>query len=284
MRTLFLATTTLLFAFSGALHTTALRSEPTPSNATPSSSAPKTPRDWRQFDISGDWVSVVDEDWAYRMGEPALGDIGSIPSNRVGRDTAAKWRSGGTLSCKTFGAAGIMRQPGRIHITWSDDHTLQFEFDAGMQRRVLHFPRNVYPFGYPTSRVPAAFIRRELDDKTASRQGYSVAVWRKQGNGRGFLEDAAEWTMPQPNSGGSLMVITRNMLPGYLQKNGVPYGANAVLTEFYDLLSAPDGTDWLVVTSTVDDPENLYEPYITSTQFKREGDRGGWQPKQCQEE
>ena len=39
--------------------------------------------------------------------------------------------------CKSYGAAAIMRVPGRLHITWQDDNTLKVETDAGTQTRVF---------------------------------------------------------------------------------------------------------------------------------------------------
>ena len=42
--------------------------------------------------------------------------------------------------------------------------------------------------------------------------------------------------------GGSLKVVTTNMTPGYLRKNGVPYRAGAVLTEYVDRFDVPGGT------------------------------------------
>ena len=41
--------------------------------------------------------------------------------------------------CKSYGAAAILRAPGRLHITWADDNTLRLEFDAGMQKRIFRF-------------------------------------------------------------------------------------------------------------------------------------------------
>ncbi len=48
---------------------------------------------------------------------------------------------------------------------------------------------------------------------------------------------------------GSLKVVTTKMKPGYLRRNGVPYSANAVLTEFFDRTSEPNGDSWLILTS-----------------------------------
>ena len=71
------------------------------------------------------------------------------------------------------------------------------------------------------------------------------------------------------------------MKPGYLRKNGVPYGANAVLTEYFDRFDVPGGDSLLVVTSELVDTEHLMTPYWTSQQFKREGGATGWNPTSC---
>src|SRR3989442_8421547 len=39
---------------------------------------------------------------------------------------------------------------------------------------------------------------------------------------------------------GSLKVVTTNMKPGYLRRNGVPYSANTFLTEDFDRLTEPN--------------------------------------------
>src|SRR5205823_13405307 len=74
-------------------------------------------------------------------------------------------------------------------------------------------------------------------------------------------------------SGGALRSVTRNLRAGYLRKNGVPYSDNAVVTEQYNVFKADNGTVWLTVTTIVEDPANLAEPFITSSEFKKEMDR-----------
>ena len=116
-------------------------------------------------------MSVVSEDWRWRMVTPAKGDFASIPftpeGKRVGEawDPAADEASGDV--CKAYGMAAIMRLPGRLHITWQDDTTLKIETDTGMQTRLLHFggkaPENLAP----------------------SRQGYSAAQWEQPERGIG---------------------------------------------------------------------------------------------------
>ncbi len=77
------------------------------------------------------------------------------------------------------------------------------------------------------------------------------------------------------------MVTTTHMRAGYLRKNGVPYSENAILTEDYDVVRERNGDLWLIVTSEVQDPLYLREPFILSTQFKKQADGSGWDPTPC---
>ena len=71
------------------------------------------------------------------------------------------------------------------------------------------------------------------------------------------------------------------MRAGYFRSNGVPYSENAVMTEHFDRHAA-FGTDWFTVTTTVDDPKYLTQPFITSTHFKKEADGSRWNPTPCE--
>jgi len=71
------------------------------------------------------------------------------------------------------------------------------------------------------------------------------------------------------------------MAPGYLRRNGVPYGTQATLTEYYELLVGGDGTEYLSVIGVLEDPEHLVQPYTISTNFKREPDGSNWDPTDC---
>jgi hypothetical protein len=175
--------------------------------------------------------------------------------------------------CKAYGAAGIMRVPARLHITWQDDNTLKVEIDAGAQTRLLHFGSWKPGQGKP------------------SWQGDSVAEWEfPGGRGRGARGQGAggragtagrgREEQPQPKFG-SLKVVTNNMRPGYLRKNGVPYGATAIMTEYWDLHKGAGGQDWLVITTLIDDAINLQEQYVTSPNFRRERDGSKWDPTPC---
>lgn len=229
--------------------------------------APPTARRQAPIDLTGYWVSIVTEDWRWRMVTPAKGDYASVPLNDEGRKTADTWdlakdKANG-VECRAFGAAAIMRLPGRVHITWQDDNTLKIETDAGQQTRLLHFGSG--------------------QGETGERQwqGYSKAAWFKQpqATGLGFgLPEAP----PKSFDGGNLRVVTTNMRPGYLRKNGVPYSENAVLTEYFNRHNEPNGSEWFTVTTVVNDPKYLTMPFITSSSFRKESDASKWRPTPCE--
>jgi hypothetical protein len=216
-----------------------------------------TPRAAAPIDLVGYWVSVITEDWRWRMVTPAKGDYQSVPITAEAKKIADAWDpardEASGEQCRSYGAAGIMRVPGRLHITWQDDNTLKVETDAGMQTRLLHFGR-----WKPPANAKAAW----QGDSIASRE-----IAPGGGNGRPTL--------------GNLKVVTTRMRPGYLRKNGVPYSADAVLTEYWDLHKEKNGEQWLVVTTYVDDPKYLQSTYITSPSFLREADGARWDPTPC---
>ena len=214
------------------------------------------------IDITGYWVSVVTEDWRWRMTTPPKGDYAGVPLNADARRIADAWDpakdEASGEQCKSYGAANIMRVPGRIHITWQDDQTLKLEADAGTQTRLLYF-------GTPQG-------------QGGDWQGVSKASWEvtPPPGFRGFGGRS-----PTGNQGGSLKVVTTKLKPGYLRKNGVPYSADTILTEYYDLVLEPNGVSYLVLTTTVEDPKYLAEPFLTSAHFRKQADASGWKPAPC---
>jgi hypothetical protein len=79
-----------------------------------------------------------------------------------------------------------------------------------------------------------------------------------------------------------MKVMTTQLKPGYLRKNGVPYGADTRLMEYFDSFKEPDGTTWLIVTTVITDPEYVAQQYIASEQFKKLPGPTGWNPTDCQ--
>ena len=76
-------------------------------------------------------------------------------------------------------------------------------------------------------------------------------------------------------------MVTTGMKPGYLRKNGVPYSADAVITEYFDRFELDGGDALLVVTTETVDPANLSQPFWTSTHFKKQANGTGWNPTAC---
>jgi hypothetical protein len=220
--------------------------------------APPTAKASAPMDLTGYWVAVVNEDWRYRMVTPAKGDYRGVPITQEALkivnawDPAADEKAGN--QCKSYGAGAVMRLPARIHITWQDDNTMKLETDAGMQTRLFQFAQTPAPPGAPTW------------------QGHSIARWDRPGRGNPAVR------------AGSLNVVTTNMKAGYLRKNGVPYSETARVTEYFDVAPLPGGNQGgqlLVVTTTVDDPKYLLQPFIVSSHFTKEADGSKWDPTAC---
>ena len=214
--------------------------------------APQTPKASAPIDVTGYWVSIVTEDWRYRMVTPAKGDYQGVPMTPEARKIADNWdpakeEASGDV-CKSYGAPALLRVPGRLHITWQDDQTLRMDSDAGKQMRIFHFGSWKAPAGAHTI------------------QGDSTAEW--EGGGRGSTD-------------GAMKVTTANLKAGFLRKNGVPYSENTSLTEYYEIITQPDGSPLLVVTITTTDPMYLRQPFVITSQFKKESSDAKWNPTPC---
>jgi hypothetical protein len=224
------------------------------------------PRQAAPIDITGYWTAVITEDWRWRMLTPPKGSFPSVPLNAEGKRIANSWDpakdEAAGEQCKGYGVGNIMRLPSHLHISWENDNVLRIDIDTGAQSRLLYFKPAEPPAGEPTW------------------QGVSVAQWETAG-GRGGIP-----------RGGDLKVVTTRMRPGYLQKNGVPYSGNAVVTEFFHTTKEPNGDQWLILETLVEDPQYLavspngipgddYGPFIRSTSFKKLADGSAWNSTPC---
>jgi hypothetical protein len=215
---------------------------------------PQAPKAAAPIDLTGYWVSVVTEDWRYRMVTPAPGDYQGVPMTPAAIKLAETWdpekEEASGDRCKSYGAPALLRVPEHLHITWQDDQTMRMDVDAGKQSRVFHFG-DWKPQG------------SEL-----TLQGDSVARWEIQRAGG------------QPVNG-TMIVTTNHLKGGFLRKNGVPYSDNTGLTEYYDLVKERNGDVLMVVTIVVTDPMYLREPFIISSHFKKLNSDAGWKPTEC---
>src|ERR1700757_2640036 len=153
-----------VFAVAGLLHAQGGRGAPKGPPPTAKAAAPA--------DFTGYWVSVVTEDWRWRMVTPIKGDFAGIPLTAEGRKLGEAWDpakdEASGEQCKAYGAPAIMRVPGRLHITWQDDNTLKIETDSGRQTRLLRFG--------PAANAPV---------QGGDWQGVSTAEWEVVAGARG---------------------------------------------------------------------------------------------------
>ena len=216
---------------------------------------PPTPRANAPIDITGYWVAVVTEDWRWRMVTPPKGDFSSVPLNAAGQKVGNSWDPATDGSCQAYGAAGVMRMPTRLNITWEGENVLKIDTDAGGQTRRLMFDAAAQP-------------------GPRSLQGFSKATWERVGGGGRGGGAGAPVT-------GNLSVVTTNTTGGWLRKNGVPYSQDMTMTEFFDSFTAANGDTWLVHTQLTTDPQFLNGEWVTSNHFKKEPDATKWSPAAC---
>jgi hypothetical protein len=235
--------------------------------------APRAPKAAAPIDLTGYWVSIVTQDWRWRMVTPRKGDYQGIPLTLAAAKVADAWDpakdEAAGQQCKSYGAPALMSVPGRIHITWQDDNTLKVDADAGTQTRILRFGGTQTAANANTPRT---------------WQGISEAQWLPARPNVPLqlrpMERTAD-TPPVRPTGGSLQVVTKNLRAGYLRKNGVPYSENAVMTEWWDLYKRPNGEEWLTITTQVEDPVNLRTARLVAPVFKKEADGSKWDPTPC---
>jgi hypothetical protein len=219
------------------------------------------------IDITGNWVSLVSDDWVYRMITPAKGDYQYVPLNPEGRRVADTWDAARDKAageeCKGYAAPAIMRLPSRVQISWQDENTLKLDIDNGMQTRLFHFGQK---------------------DAQGARswQGWSYARWEISGNtDRQPTFGGTNTSLGAVKRQGSLHVDTSNLRAGYLRKNGVPFSEDAFMTEYYNLIVEEDGNQYLVIQTFVEDSRYLNRHFVRTLQFKREPDASKRTPVPC---
>lgn len=230
--------------------------------------SPPSARAAAPIDITGHWVSLITDDWVYRMITPARGDYSYIPLNAEGRRVADGWDpqrdAAAGEDCKAYAAPAIMRLPSRVEITWLDDATLKLDIDTGMQTRLFHF-------GAGEPQGPRTW------------QGWSQAAWEISGNiDRQLVFGGTRTSLEAVPRSGSLRVDTSHLRAGYLRRNGVPFSEDAFMTEYYNLIVEDDGNQYLVIQTFVDDPRYLNGHFVRTLQFKREPDGSKRAPLDCE--
>jgi hypothetical protein len=271
-----------------------------PQNAPPPYTPPPAPRAQAPIDLTGVWASAITEDWQWRMMTPARGDFIAVPLNADGDKIGKAWDPAADVAnkneCKPFGAAGILRLPTRVRFEWVDDRTLKMDMDLGTQTRTLRFDKS-QPTGERTWQGHANAEWIDLPAPGRGRGGGgggggaapapapgapggvapAAGGAPAGGGGRGAARGG-----PPPAPSGGLKVVTTHLREQYLRRNGVPVSENAIVTEYFDVVASPTGENWLIVKTVVDDPRYMTQPYIVSSQFKKEPNASKWSPTPCE--
>ena len=208
-----------------------------------------------QVDLTGTWSPRYQEDFSERVPGPELGDYTGLPLTDGARRYAESWDPARITmpeeQCRVHISPYIYRGPTNIAI-WDERDPATRELIA-IKHRISTFDqeRTIYMDGRPH---PPAYAPHTW-------MGFSTGVW--QGN--------------------MLVVTTTHIKKGWLRANGVPYSDSATITEHFMRYAVPDSGEWLTVRMVVDDPLYLVQPFMTSTNFKREADGSKWNPRPCRE-
>jgi hypothetical protein len=268
--------------------------------APPPAVVPQAARVAAPVDITGTWASVINEDWQWRFVTPIVGDYTGVPLNADGDRLARQWNPDADAKagqvCKGFGAAAINRLPTRLQVSWVDDNTMKLDFDLGTQSRLVYFDKSKAPGarslqghaigewidlpapgrGGPVGQ-PAAGARAGAPPAAGAAAPPAGRAGAAPAAGRG-----GRATGPAGPRAGGLKIVTTNLLPQYLRQNGVPVSEKAIVTEYLDVVPAPDGSQWLVLKTQVDDPTYLSGWYQVSSNFKKEASAAKWSPTPCE--
>ena len=258
---------------------------------------PQTAQETALVNLTGYWVSVVNQDWRVRMMTPPKGDYDRVPLTDAAREIADQfdpalyggdnYQTSGIVDCRAYGAANVMRMPTRLLITWDSPNVLRIETDWGEQTRLINFdPDRLY------GDIPQDLLMGEIaaGDGPPSLQGYSAAVWERPyqinspvwrrgpaGRGGGLGTER----LGERQVGGSLAVVTTNLAPGWLRRNGVSYSSRTQVLEHYRTFEDPTGAQWFNVIIQIIDPEYLTRPFNLTADFRKEPDGSNWAPHPC---
>ena len=204
----------------------------------------------RPIDLTGYWVSVIIEDWKYRMVTPNKGVFDAVPLNPEGRKIGETLGSGARRSGRRA-MPSVRRRRHHADAGTAARHVAgrqhaENRYGRGTQTRLLHF-------GAPR---PLRRLRTDL-----------------AGTLRRAVESGGAAT-------GSLKVVTTNLRRVRAEERPAlqqPGDGHRVLRPPRDA----ERDQWLTVTTKVEDPGYFTRPYLTSSDFKKLPNAAGWNPTPC---
>jgi hypothetical protein len=187
-----------------------------------------------QVDFSGEWAPRFYEDQLERVPGPELGDYLGLPLSAAGRQRADSWDASiQTLpewQCRPHSADYIWRGPSNLRVSKEVDPVSR-EITAFHAEWLRSIDRPIYLDGRP----------HPPEEALHSWAGFSTAKW----------------------DGDVMTTKVTHLKEGYVRRNGVPRSEKATLTEHWIRHG-----DWLTVVTIVNDPVNLTEPFVRSTDYE----------------
>ncbi len=187
-----------------------------------------------QVDFSGEWAPRFYEDQLERVPGPEIGDYLGLPLSAAGRMRADSWDASiQTLpewQCRPHSADYIWRGPSNLRVSKEVDPVSR-EITAFHAEWLRSIDRPIYLDGRP----------HPPEEALHSWAGFSTAKW----------------------DGDVMTTKVTHLKEGYVRRNGVPRSEKATLTEHWIRHG-----DWLTVVTIVNDPVNLTEPFVRSTDYE----------------
>ncbi len=232
---------------------------------------PQPPRSGKAaapVDFTGYWVSVISEDWRWRMVTPIKGDFASVPLNaegqRVGNHVGpGQRRSRGAGLQELRSCRADARSRARpYHLGGRQHSEARGRFRHADPPISLHRQDAREPGG-----KLAGVLRCELGARAAR-------VWKSPTRFRFSQPEAA----PKDGLWKWSRLICRRVICARTARLTAPPRR---LEEYFDYHKEPNGDEWFTVTTIVNDPVYLSGPFITSSDFKKQRDAAGWDPSPC---
>ena len=216
------------------------------------------------IDLTGYWVSVIAEDWEFRMVTPDKGIFDTLTLNNEGRRVGNTWDpakdEAAGEQCRGYGAGNIMRFP---HAFTSPGRTTRHFDSIPTPERKLDSSTSVLPA--PANTEP-------------SWQGYSVAEWERRAGARGGARGSGLQHRPERESQSrdhalaSRATSERTALP-----TAIAPSSPSIMTSIH-CPTAISGSRSPRKSTT---PCTFRGLYVTTSDFKKLPDATGWNPTPC---
>ena len=205
--------------------------------------AAKTPKESAPIDLTGYWVSIVSEDWRFRMLTPPKGDYPELPAD-PGRHQARQRVGSGEGRGGEGSLQGVRR--------------------AEHHARARPLPHHVGRRSHAQDRDR----RRHADAPAAIRRAGRRPRRRRRARGRQSRSGSARRCAWTP---GTCCRVT-------CSATACRSARTLTMVEYFDVIKEPGGEVWLIDDAVITDPAYLVRSVKRSTHLRKQADGAGWDP------